>query len=366
VFAIDFAPAVRDDRERRELAYAAIAAGVLLMLAACTRPLGLTASVSPETTPVQVTPSAAPSPSPEPTPSPAALAITGAPFHSGEVGLGYASVSLAATGGLPPYSWSISSGALPAGLKLSVDTVSGFPTAAGSFSFAVHVTDSAGAAVTKKAAVTIYRALTVSEKCAGQCVVGAGCSRCGNFGGVAGGLAPFSFRLVAGALPKGMSLAGLSLKGGFPQGSFAQTVLVTDHLGVQATVQANWSVYGPAKLTAGAGCVDSANPPLCSAVRWSYSGGSPSAAPKVVILGYSQYCDPTNASCYPLPTAPPPGWSAVASGGVISISAGGIACNAIPSTYAGYLTLALVDTAACATTQQSNQARLLVHISNNC
>ena len=48
----------------------------------------------------------------------AALAITTTFLPSGPVGTAY-SQSLAASGGIPPYAWSVSAGALPAGLMLS-------------------------------------------------------------------------------------------------------------------------------------------------------------------------------------------------------------------------------------------------------
>jgi sugar lactone lactonase YvrE len=51
---------------------------------------------------------------------------------------------LQAFGGVAPYTWAITSGALPAGLTLSVSTgqISGTPTFAGAFSFTVQATDS--------------------------------------------------------------------------------------------------------------------------------------------------------------------------------------------------------------------------------
>lgn len=53
------------------------------------------------------------------------------------------SVVLVATGGVQPYRWSLSSGKLPTGLVLSsAGSISGSPTATGTFSFTVHVTDS--------------------------------------------------------------------------------------------------------------------------------------------------------------------------------------------------------------------------------
>jgi hypothetical protein len=65
------------------------------------------------------------------------------------VGASY-SASFAAAGGVPPYTWSVTSGSsLPAGLSLSAAGVlSGTPSTAGSYSFSITVTDSAGNAST--------------------------------------------------------------------------------------------------------------------------------------------------------------------------------------------------------------------------
>ena len=50
---------------------------------------------------------------------------------------------LQAVGGVPPYTWLISSGSLPAGLTLSNNIIKGTPTQTGSFPFVVQVADSA-------------------------------------------------------------------------------------------------------------------------------------------------------------------------------------------------------------------------------
>src|SRR5262249_52157321 len=62
-----------------------------------------------------------------------ALSITTSSLPSGQVGTSY-SATLAATGGIAPYSWSITSGTLPDGLSLNASTgaISGTPTAAAS------------------------------------------------------------------------------------------------------------------------------------------------------------------------------------------------------------------------------------------
>src|ERR1035438_4906627 len=70
-----------------------------------------------------------------------ALGITTASLPAGTVGVAY-SQTLAASGGSPPYSWSLFSGALPPGLTLSAaGTISGTPGTAGPSNFTVRVTD---------------------------------------------------------------------------------------------------------------------------------------------------------------------------------------------------------------------------------
>jgi len=81
--------------------------------------------------------------------TPGPLTITTAALPAGTVGTAY-SATLAATGGTPPYTWSIASGALPTGLTLAASSgaISGTPTATGTANFTVKVT--AGAQNTTK------------------------------------------------------------------------------------------------------------------------------------------------------------------------------------------------------------------------
>ena len=74
--------------------------------------------------------------------SPPVLNITTSSLPSGVVGLGY-SQTLSATGGQPPYSWSVVAGSLPAGLALAPSTgvLSGTPSAAGTANFTVRLSD---------------------------------------------------------------------------------------------------------------------------------------------------------------------------------------------------------------------------------
>lgn len=66
------------------------------------------------------------------------------------------SQTLQASGGVPPYTWSIASGSLGEGLNLSIDgVISGTPALPGTSVFAVRVTDSAQQSITRTLAIVI-------------------------------------------------------------------------------------------------------------------------------------------------------------------------------------------------------------------
>ena len=87
------------------------------------------------------------------------------------------SQTMAATGGTPPYNWSVSSGTLPAGLSISTGGVlSGTPTTAASYSFTVRVEGANGASSAKDFSVTIDAAappptINLSSDSGGGCSV---------------------------------------------------------------------------------------------------------------------------------------------------------------------------------------------------
>lgn len=74
------------------------------------------------------------------------------------------SQTLSATGGRPPYSWSLTAGSLPTGLSLNSSTgvISGTPTATGTSSFTVKVTDANTLSDTQPLSITVQSA-TVSN-----------------------------------------------------------------------------------------------------------------------------------------------------------------------------------------------------------
>lgn len=87
----------------------------------------------------------------------APLQVTTTSLSSGTTNVLYNNQQLTASGGQPPYSWSLASGALPSGLSLSTNgVISGTPTTAGTSNFVVQVTDSALATATQALSLVVY------------------------------------------------------------------------------------------------------------------------------------------------------------------------------------------------------------------
>jgi len=86
------------------------------------------------------------------------LSITTSSLPAGTVNVAYPLTTLAATGGTPPYSWSVGSG-MPPGLALSAAGVlTGTPTQGGTFTFTVAATDAAGLTRSKPFTITVSAA----------------------------------------------------------------------------------------------------------------------------------------------------------------------------------------------------------------
>jgi hypothetical protein len=74
------------------------------------------------------------------------------------------SQALAATGGVPPYTWRLTSGSWPAGLSFSTaGVISGVPNTAGTYSFTAQVNDAASNTVTQNFSLAVLDSATLSR-----------------------------------------------------------------------------------------------------------------------------------------------------------------------------------------------------------
>ncbi|MGA2273974.1 MAG: putative Ig domain-containing protein [Bryobacteraceae bacterium] len=168
------------------------------------------------------------------------LTIAGS-LSGGVVGVPY-SATLTASGGYGAgiYTFSLASGTLPAGLTLSASgTLSGTPTAAGTSSFTLQVTNTQTSAIasfppltgTQSYTVVIYPILAITTATASPGGVGAAYSQALTATGGAGA-SSYTWSLASGTLPPGLTLSAAGVLSGTPTaaGSFTFTVQVSSQI----------------------------------------------------------------------------------------------------------------------------------------
>jgi hypothetical protein len=160
------------------------------------------------------------------------------------------SYQLSAIGGTPPYAWAVTSGTPPAGLTVASTTgvISGVPTAAGSFSFTVGVTDSESRSARKVLSVSVMSPLLIQAVSSLEGLKGLPFSYQLT---ATGGAPPYTWLIASGALPAGMTLnASTGMISGTPSasGTFAAGVVIRDQAAVSATAAVQIKVIDPATI----------------------------------------------------------------------------------------------------------------------
>jgi len=159
---------------------------------------------------------------------PSQIKISTSSLPSGQIGTAY-SATLTATGGVSPYTWSLASGSLPAGLTLNASTgaITGTPSASvASTPLTFKVADSSSPALTQSASLTLTvspAALVISTSSlpSGQTGVAYNATLTAT-----GGVPPYTWSLTTGSLPAGLTLnASTGAITGTPSASVASTPL---------------------------------------------------------------------------------------------------------------------------------------------
>jgi large repetitive protein len=158
----------------------------------------------------------------------ASISITPASLSSGTVGTAYTSTTLAASGGIAPYTYSLT-GSLPPGMSLSSSgTLSGTPTASGTFNFSVTATDHNGVTGTQPYTLPIATP-TITLLPATLPAATAETAYTQTLS-ASGGTAPYHYQITSGALPPGLALSSSGTLSGTPTaaGAFTMSISVID------------------------------------------------------------------------------------------------------------------------------------------
>src|SRR5690625_1312358 len=161
--------------------------------------------------------------------SPPPLTLAPAILPATQVGTAF-NVTVSASAGVAPYSYAITSGALPAGLSLNASTgaITGTPSAGGSFNFTITATDSnTTGATTGSHAYTLTVAaptIIIAPATLPDGTTGTPYSQALSANG---GIAPYSYAVTAGSLPAGLALSSAGILSGNPSAAGTSNFAIT-------------------------------------------------------------------------------------------------------------------------------------------
>lgn len=200
------------------------------------------------------------------------LAVTTASLAPATTGTAY-SAPLAATGGLAPHAWTITSGVLPAGLVLTDATITGTPLAAGTFNFTVTVTDANNATATRNLSIAVANPanLAVVTPSVPAGVVGTPYSQA--LAAVSGTI-PYSWNVLSGSLPAGLTLSSAGLLAGTPSEASSSTFTARVADAVSATATRTFTIVITGSLDITTSALPDARTGVSYAQTLAVSGGT--------------------------------------------------------------------------------------------
>ena len=204
----------------------------------------------------------------------ARLAITTSVLATPVRGFAY-TAALQDTGGVAPYTWSISSGSLPAGLSLNPATgvISGTPTGTDPSNFVTTVTDSGNP---QQSAAQAWALSLINQLSVPSTALSAGTSGIAYAAKmqVLGGVPAYTWSLVSGTLPNGLTMAGTT-------GVISGTPTV------------------PGTFSFAARVVDNGSPTQAITLRTSIKiNAAPAAIPATISVGTTWYVRPDGGTRY--------------------------------------------------------------------
>src|SRR5262249_52980922 len=148
--------------------------------------------------------------------------ITTNSLPAGVEGAAYFKQTIAVTGGLAPLTFTVTSGALPAGLSMDTSgNITGTPTGpSGTSNFTVKVTDSSNPtqSATQNLSITVNLPTPPSITTASLPGGVEGTAYAKQTIAATGGIAPYTFAVTTGAVPAGLSMDASGNIAGTPTG----------------------------------------------------------------------------------------------------------------------------------------------------
>jgi len=206
---------------------------------------------------------------------------TPAGLTAGTLGTFY-SVTFQASGGHTPYTWTLTSGSLPAGLTLTNGVLSGTPTTAGTLSFGLTVTDSA---TPTPATASRTFTITINPATSSPVITTESPLPRGTFGlpyshtlQAIGGVPPYTWTLTEGSLHDGLTLSTQGVISGTPVLAAAARAARARAANTRASTTLTFSAQvadtvGQTAVTALALTIDPTAPTTGRLFGWCQDGG---------------------------------------------------------------------------------------------